>query len=81
MYFCRYALARNNWKMKLNKTIPLEPVSGATGGTCPALGAAGSSDDLGLSSRRQPGSFPAAATLNFFTIFSKGGSCSGDSRA
>ena len=63
------------------KTIPLEPVSGAAGGTCPVLGAAGSSGDLSLSSQRLPGSFPAAAKLNFFTIFSKGGSCSGASRA
>lgn len=50
-----------------------ELVSGAAGVTCPALGAAGSRGDRGLSSRRRPGSFPAAAMLDFFTIFSKGG--------
>lgn len=51
----------------------VDSVSGAAGVTCPALGAAGSRRGPGLSSRRRPGSFTAAAMLDFFTIFSKGG--------
>lgn len=50
-----------------------ERVSGAAGVTCPALGAAGSRGDRGLSSRCRPGSSAAATMLDFFTIFSKGG--------
>ncbi|ELK09771.1 Signal recognition particle receptor subunit alpha [Pteropus alecto] len=50
-----------------------EPVSGAAGVTCPALGAVGSRGFRGLSSRCRPGSSAAATMLDFFTIFSKGG--------